>query len=193
MRRYCCRCLLHSLCQHMPPYVSIRQHTSAYVSIRQRQHTSAYVSASIRQHTCIPAALPAALSVRNVITSSSNENPDTDSPHTLPPSERDPPPPPRSPPTHRQPLSHHPRHSEPLPAHNHLPCQNLHLRPHCKALLRWWGVCGGRWRAVSIRQHTSAYVSIRQHTSEYVSMRQNTSEYVSIRQHTSAYLWWPDV
>ena len=28
---------------------SIRQHTSAYVSIRQRQHTSAYVS--IRQHT----------------------------------------------------------------------------------------------------------------------------------------------
>jgi hypothetical protein len=38
--------------------------------------------------------------------------------------------------------------------------------------------------AVSIRQHTSAYVSIRQHTSayvEYVSIRQQTSAYVSIR------------
>jgi hypothetical protein len=61
--------------------------------------------------------------------------------------------------------------------------------------------------AVSIRQHTSAYVSIRQHTSAYVccwletmelgynsimvlavSIRQHTSAYVSIRQHTSAYV-----
>jgi hypothetical protein len=64
---------------------------------------------------------------------------------------------------------------------------------------------------VSIRQHTSAYVSIRQHTSAYVSIRQHTSAYVSlvkgalfvrdsernhkvwhtltcIRQHTSAYV-----
>jgi hypothetical protein len=31
------------------PYASIRQHTSAYVSISLRQHTSAYIS--IRQHT----------------------------------------------------------------------------------------------------------------------------------------------
>jgi hypothetical protein len=36
-----------SIRQHTSAYVSIRQHTSAYVSIRQ--HTSAYVS--IRQHT----------------------------------------------------------------------------------------------------------------------------------------------
>ncbi len=69
--------------------------------------------------------------------------------------------------------------------------------------------------ALSIRQHTSAYVSIRQHTSAYVSIRQHTtymtdslavaalaadaaddvggaaqhtSAYVSIRQHTSAYV-----
>jgi hypothetical protein len=41
---------------------------------------------------------------------------------------------------------------------------------------------------VSIRQHTSAYVSIRQHTSAYVRIRQHTSEYVSIRQYTSAYV-----
>ncbi len=34
-------------CLHTSAYISIRQHTSAYVSIRQ--HTSAYVS--IRQHT----------------------------------------------------------------------------------------------------------------------------------------------
>ena len=32
-------------------YVSIRQHTSAYVSIRQSYHTSAYVSSSVRSHT----------------------------------------------------------------------------------------------------------------------------------------------
>jgi hypothetical protein len=37
---------------------------------------------------------------------------------------------------------------------------------------------------VSVRQHSSAYVSIRQHTSAYVSIRQHTSAYVSIRQHT---------
>jgi hypothetical protein len=37
---------------------------------------------------------------------------------------------------------------------------------------------------VSIRQHTSAYVSIRQHTSAYVSIRQHTSAYVSIRKYT---------
>ena len=40
---------------------------------------------------------------------------------------------------------------------------------------------------VSIRQHTSAYVnirSIRQHTSVYVSIRQHTPAYVSIREHT---------
>jgi isocitrate/isopropylmalate dehydrogenase len=42
--------------------------------------------------------------------------------------------------------------------------------------------------AVSIRQHTSAYVSIRQHTSAYVNIRQHTPAYVSIRQHTSAYV-----
>ena len=34
-----------SICQHTSEYVSIRQHTSAYVSIAsRRQHTSAYVS-----------------------------------------------------------------------------------------------------------------------------------------------------
>jgi hypothetical protein len=41
---------------------------------------------------------------------------------------------------------------------------------------------------VSIRQHTSAYVSRRQHTSAYVSIRQHASAYVSIRQHASAYV-----
>jgi hypothetical protein len=40
-------------------------------------------------------------------------------------------------------------------------------------------------------QHTSAYVSICQHTSKYVSIRQHTSAYVSIRQHTSAYVSMP--
>ncbi len=51
--------------QHTSAYVSIRQHTSAYVSIRQhtsahistRQHTSAHVS--IRQHTSAYAPLTA--------------------------------------------------------------------------------------------------------------------------------------
>jgi hypothetical protein len=40
--------------------------------------------------------------------------------------------------------------------------------------------------SVSIRQHISAYVSIRQHMSAYVSIRQHTSAYVSIRQHTQS-------
>jgi hypothetical protein len=38
--------------------------------------------------------------------------------------------------------------------------------------------------ALSIRQHTSAYVSIRQHTTAYTSIRKHTSAYVSIHQHT---------
>ena len=40
---------LFKVLRDVPPYVSIRQHTSAYDRIRQ--HTSAYVS--IRQHTSV--------------------------------------------------------------------------------------------------------------------------------------------
>jgi hypothetical protein len=50
------------------------------------------------------------------------------------------------------------------------------------------GVCDVERRSVDLPQHTSAYVSIRQHTSAYVSIRQHTSAYVSIRQHTSAHV-----
>ncbi len=56
------------------------------------------------------------------------------------------------------------------------------IRQHTSACVR---ICQHTSAYVSIRQNTSAYVSIRQHTSAYVSMRQHTAAYGSIRQHTS--------
>jgi hypothetical protein len=155
-------------------YVSIRRHTSAYVSIWQ-QHTSAYVSipaplapaqprhstsflsayvSSIRQHTSAYVSIRHSTSFSSAYVSiRQHTSAYVSIPAPLAPAQ--------------------PRHSTsslsaPVPAS---------ARP-----------------ADVIRQHTSAYVSIRQHlqivkhpfTSAYVSIRQHTSAYVSIRQHTSA-------
>jgi len=46
---------------------------------------------------------------------------------------------------------------------------------------------GHKWYAVSIRQHTSAYVSVRQHMYRKRRSSDTSSAYVSIRPHTSAY------
>jgi hypothetical protein len=159
---------LQAACDCLCPYIptqhtssayvsilSIREHTCAYVSIREHtpashnvaydraqgaeqcvshQHTSAYVS--IRQHTS------ACVSIRE---------------HT--------------------------------PASRNVEYDRAQGAEQCVAHKVPKAVAVARLPAIrhSIRQHTSSYVSIRQHTSAYVSIRQHTSAYVSVCQHMSAY------
>jgi hypothetical protein len=150
-----------------PAYVSIRQHTSAYVSIRQpsllhiasptaffttckdvsiRQHTSAYVS--IRQRC--PSSLLHTASATAFFTTCGDQ--------------------------HTSAYVSIRQHTSLL----HIASATAFLLPVKTSAY------------ASIRQHTSAYVSIRQHTSASAFFTtcgdQHTSAYVSIRQHTSAYV-----
>jgi hypothetical protein len=142
-------------------YVSIRQHTSAYVSV---QLTAGFRNPKCPTHEPPPPA----------------PFPPPHSPCATPPTHS----PTRQFTSVAADCSHH---SSRLPASK--ACQQLvKLSEACQqqvkllapllALACWEGV----------RQHTSAYVSIRQHTSAYVSIRQHTSAYVSIRQQISAYV-----
>jgi hypothetical protein len=154
-----------------PAYVSIRQHTSAYVSIHQ--HTSAYVS--IRQHTS------AYVSIRQ---------------HTS---------------AHVS-IRQHTSAYVSIRQHTYayLAFEAVHA-VHSDSLVVATREIHRRWLKTLVRQqrrhhlHTSAYVSIRQytsacvcwqktlvrqqrrhhlHTSAYVSIREHASAYVSIREHT---------
>jgi hypothetical protein len=190
-------------------YVSIRQHTSAYVSIRQtlagvysiRQHTSAYVS--IRQTLAGVYSIAVCRHQYSSMRTHIYQYDDACS------SMR----------THVAVCEHTYRLR-----HEHFILLPRHFKfafHSAESLLR---ACEGVSAYVSIRQHTSAYVSIRsayvsirtsayvsmrqiclpqceepperaprrasirQHTSAYASIRQHASAYASIRQHTSAYV-----
>jgi hypothetical protein len=161
--------------QHASAYVSIRQHTSAYVSIRQ--HTQPQSAASRGRRSCPDAYV----SIRIAYVYLDGVRIDvyayvcyTYAGIRIP---------------GWCPKSTYTRARESSEALDDKCCAAyVRIRPHTSAY-------------VSIRQHTSAYVSIRQHTSAYVSIRpkstytraRESSEalnaaYVSIRQHTSAYV-----
>jgi hypothetical protein len=114
-------------------YVSIRQHTSAYVSIRQHSIRSAYVEAHL---------LTVSVNVSFLFSCACQR--------------RD-----------------YPRHTHSAVQHT---SAYASIRLHTSRLPPPHSLCGIAY--VSVRQHTTAYVSIRQHAPAYVN---NTSAYVSIR------------
>jgi hypothetical protein len=153
---------------HKSAYVSIRQHTSAYVgayldvdAVKQMHHKSAYVS--IRQHTSayistyLEVDVVKQMYLRAILARLELAWP-------LAPVRMAPPPRAPSVPTASAPVKP--------------PARFLDINGLLYYYMPTVRMCHTHLAYVSIRQHTSAYVSIRQHTSAYVSIRQHTSAFM---------------